>query len=140
MTHHHNDTIQMIAIMLVASLMSTMNVWADKSSDWRLSLNDMYMATLMTGWMLVFMGCVSRSVGQVLTGGCIVASSLYCIRKQVGVTMRQYYSGMIPHHSMAVFVSRKALARSDVTPEDISFLNKVIRDQKDEIELMKARA
>jgi hypothetical protein len=42
----------------------------------RLSLNDMYMATLMTGWMLVFMGCVS-SVGQVPTGGCIVASSLY---------------------------------------------------------------
>jgi hypothetical protein len=31
-----------------------------------------------------------------------------------------------PHHSMAVFVSRKALARSDVTPEDKSFLNKVI--------------
>jgi uncharacterized protein (DUF305 family) len=41
---------------------------------------------------------------------------------------------------MAVFVSRKALARSDTTPEDISFLNKVIRDQKAEIEFMKDRA
>jgi hypothetical protein len=57
----HNDTIQMIAIMLVASL----NV--DECLGRNHPIGDclwtiIYMATLMTGWMLVFMGCLGVSV------------------------------------------------------------------------------
>jgi hypothetical protein len=54
--------------------------------------------------------------------------------------MRQYYySGYDPHHSMAVFVEGN-IGTINVTPEDKSFLNKVIHVIKGEIELMKARA
>jgi uncharacterized protein (DUF305 family) len=53
--------------------------------------------------------------------------------------MRQYYySGYDPHHSMAVFVEGN-IGTINVTPEDKSFLNKVIHVIKGEIELMKAR-
>ena len=39
----------MFFIMLVAGVLSTMNVWADKIDDIRLSLNDLYMILLMNG-------------------------------------------------------------------------------------------
>ena len=35
--------------MILSGLLSTMNVWVDKPDDIRFSINDLYMALLMTG-------------------------------------------------------------------------------------------
>jgi hypothetical protein len=48
------DIISMSIIMLFSGLLSTMNIWVNDISDIRLSLNDLYMIGLMTGWMLLF--------------------------------------------------------------------------------------
>ena len=42
--------------MIIAGLLSTMNIWVDKYQDIRYSMNDVYMILLMAGWMLFFMG------------------------------------------------------------------------------------
>ena len=61
MTSHnsYNHYIVMFIIMIIAGLLSTMNVWIDKYQDIRYSLNDVYMILLMAGWMLFFMGLFS---------------------------------------------------------------------------------
>jgi len=39
---HTHSTIPMFIIMILAGLLSSMNVWVDKLSDIRLHLNDIY--------------------------------------------------------------------------------------------------
>lgn len=129
----------MVAIMFASSMLSTMNVWADKVTDVRLSLNDVYMATLMTGWMVLLTGCASLDVRDVGIGSVLVAASVWCIRKQVGVNVSQYYRGMIPHHSMAVFVSKRALRNPGLSPVDKAFLTGVVAGQREEIAFMRGR-
>ena len=58
------------------------------------------------------------------------------IRTQLFVSESQFIRGMIPHHSMAVFMSKRLLQK----PNGISeFLNGIVQTQKNEIEFMKAR-
>ena len=52
---HTHSTIPIFIIMIIAGLLSSMNVWTDKLRDIRLHLNDIYMAILMTGWMFALM-------------------------------------------------------------------------------------
>lgn len=124
----------MFFIMILSSFCSTMNVWADKVDDWRFSLNDLYMALLMTGWMFFFMGIIYRELHIVGIGGVLITISLLCIRTQFGITERQYKLGMIPHHSMAVHMSKKLLEKeSEIKP----FLTNLIETQEKEIAFMK---
>ena len=51
MNRYHHYYV-MFFIMILAGLLSTMNMWADKIDDVRFSLNDFYMIGLMVGWML----------------------------------------------------------------------------------------
>ena len=54
----HNSMINTYIVMFLTSflsgILSSMNVWVDKIEDIRFSLNDCYMALLMTGWMFLF--------------------------------------------------------------------------------------
>ena len=64
-THNMNGTnhyLVMFIIMIFSGLLSTMNIYADKLSDIRLSLNDLYMTLLMTGWMFAFMGIFYKNI------------------------------------------------------------------------------
>lgn len=124
----------MFFIMIIAGLLSTMNVWVDKISDIRLGLNDLYMILLMTGWMLFFMGIIYKHLYAFLFGFILVIANLYCIRTQCFVSEHQYKLGMIPHHSMAVLMSKKLLKK----PNNIqNFLENLITIQDDEINFMK---
>jgi hypothetical protein len=97
----------MILIMIVSGFLSIMSVWADKTSDIRISLNDIYMVTLMIGWMLIFSGIYHRMKNNIIVGFIITLITFLCIRKQYLVTEKQYIKGMIPHHSMAILMSKK---------------------------------
>ena len=120
--------------MIISGLLSTMNVWVDKISDIRLGLNDLYMILLMSGWMLFFMGIIYKHLYAFLFGLILVITNFYFIRTQLFVSEHQYKLGMIPHHSMAVLMSKKLLKK----PNNIqNFLKNLITIQEDEINFMK---
>lgn len=134
-THHNNhDYTIMFMIMIVSGLLSTMNVWVDKIDDIRFSINDAYMVLLMTGWMFLFMGLVYQQTRIFLLGTILVIVCIWCIRTQFLVTESQYKLGMIPHHSMAVHMSKKLLEKQTGLSQ---FANNIIKTQEDEIKTLK---
>lgn len=139
MKHSHNNyhyTI-MFFIMILSGLLSTMNVWVDKYDDMRLSVNDLYMILLMTGWMFFFMGLVYQEMNVFLIGMSLVAMNMYFIRNQFLISETQYRLGMIPHHSMAIHMSKKLLEKDNNLD---NFLKKLIHTQDNEILLLKKSA
>lgn len=131
-----NHYIQMFVIMIIASLLSTMNVWVSSTSDIRLSLNDLYMALLMTGWMFLFMGVLDKNNFITLFGIILTAGSFYAIRKQLFINQKQYLLGMIPHHSMAILMSKELQKKENNIPK---LLNDIITNQENEIKFMKEK-
>ena len=130
----YNHYIVMFFIMIISGALSTMNVWVDKYSDIRFSLNDVYMIFLMTGWMFLFMGLFYKEVIITIIGLIIVITNFFCIRTQFMISEEQYRLGMIPHHSMAILMSKKLLQKSNnIQP----FLENLINTQEKEIEFMK---
>lgn len=124
----------MFFIMIIAGTLSTMNVWVDKISDIRFSLNDVYMILLMTGWMFFFMGIIYKHLYSLIFGFILVITNIYFIRTQCFVNEEQYKLGMIPHHSMAILMSKKLLKK----PNNIqNFLKNIITTQESEINFMK---
>lgn len=133
-SNHNNHYVVMFFIMVISGLLTTMNVWVDKLDDIRISLNDVYMILLMSGWMLLFMGLVYKSTNAFVVGLALVICNIWCIRTQFLVSENQYKLGMIPHHSMAVHMSKKLLEKeTNIRP----FLNNLIQTQDDEIVFLK---
>jgi hypothetical protein len=133
---NYNHYLVMAIIMLFAGLLSTMNVWANSVSDIRLSLNDFYMIFLMIGWMLLFMSVYNKDYKVSVISVVIVSFSLFAIRKQLFINERQFLLGMIPHHSMAVHMSKKIKNENNDIKE---LLDNIIESQNKEIEFMKNR-
>ena len=136
------EIIIMIVIMFIAGLLSSMNVWVDKISDMRFHLNDVYMSLLMSGWSLVLMGIYYINLNIFLFGIIFTCMMIYCIRNQIFIDERQYIKGMIPHHSMAVLMSKQLLEkdyfREINLSRNIKILAKhIINKQNDEIDFMK---
>jgi hypothetical protein len=119
--------------MIIAGLLTTMNVWVNKYQDIRLSLNDLYMTLLMTGWMFLFMGIYDKKITVFLFGLLLVIINFTFIRTQFMISQSQYILGMVPHHSMAIHMSKKLLQKNNnIQP----FLQKIITNQQDEINYM----
>ena len=130
---HSHYTI-MFFIMILSGLMSTMNVWVDKLDDIRFSINDAYMTLLMTGWMFLFMGLVYKDKKIFVIGLLLIIFNIWAIRTQFMITETQYKLGMIPHHSMAIHMSKKLLEKNNnITP----MLKNIIATQEREIQLFK---
>jgi hypothetical protein len=136
MNHFNNHYTVMFFIMLLSGALSTMNVWADSLDHIYFSLNDVYMIFLMTGWMFLFMGIYygDSKVGSL--GFVLTILSFFAIRTQAFVTENQFLRGMIPHHSMAVFMSKKLQEKQNRIPE---FLEGIVSTQEDEISFMEKR-
>ena len=129
-----NHYVVMFIIMIAAGALSTMNVWAARAEDMRYSLNDVYMILLMSGWMILFMGLYYGDRIPAAIGALIAVASVVAIRNQLFVTQEQYLLGMIPHHSMAVTMSRRLMEKgSQLTP----FVQNIIDTQEKEITAMK---
>jgi hypothetical protein len=120
--------------MILSGLLSTMNVWVDKLDDIRFSINDAYMTLLMTGWMFFFMGLVYHEIRVLFIGLSLIIINIWCIRNQFLINETQYKLGMIPHHSMAVHMSKKLLEKENtISP----FLQHIIKSQEEEILYLK---
>lgn len=121
--------------MVLSGLLSTMNVWVDNYTDIRFSINDTYMILLMSGWMFLFMGIFDRQLNIFMIGLLLVVTNIWCIRNQFMVTESQYKLGMIPHHSMAVHMSKKLSEKQNNIQH---FLRNLIDTQAKEIVFMKS--
>lgn len=132
---NEHNVMFMVICMFFAGYASTMNNWIDKIDDFRFSLNDFYMTGLMTGWMLFFMGLFTLNIHKAI-GGLMVAVVFFgLIRTQLFVTEIQFLKGMIPHHSMAVMMSK----RLEKKPNSIQhLLDQIIQTQQKEIIIMKS--
>ena len=129
--------IYMIISMILAGLLSAMYIWVDKINDISISLNDVYMIILMTGWMLLFMSIFKIGDSGIL-GIILIIIGLFFIRSQKGITEKQYYKGMIPHHSMAIHMTKKLLKnRENISNDKMQFFKNIIITQEKEIEQMK---
>ena len=129
-----NHYVIMFFIMVLSGLLSTMNVWVDKVDDIRFSINYAYMTLLMTGWMFLFMGLIYKEVSVFFVGLSLIILNIWCIRKQFLVTETQYKLGMIPHHSMAVHMSKKLLEKKNIASP---FVENIIKTQENEILILK---
>ena len=88
----------------------------------------------MTGWMFLFMGLYYRDLIIIFIGLLLVLTNIWLIRTQFMVTSRQYLLGMIPHHSMAIHMSKKLIQNQ---PMIHSFASSIITTQEKEIDSMK---
>jgi hypothetical protein len=128
MNHSHYTV--MFFIMILSGLLSTMNIWVDKIDHMRFSINDIYMILLMTGWMFLFMGLIYKETKIFFIGLSLIIFNIWCIRTQFLITEAQYKLGMIPHHSMAIHMSKKLLEKqNNISP----LLQHIIKEQEKEI-------
>ena len=129
-----NHYIIMFFIMVLSGILSTMNVWVDKVDDIRFSINDAYMTLLMTGWMFLFMGLIYKEISVFFIGLSLIIFNIWCIRNQFLITERQYKLSMIPHHSMAIYMSKKLLEKENNISQ---FVKDIIKTQENEILILK---
>jgi hypothetical protein len=120
--------------MLAAGALSTMNLAVDSWTDIRWSLNDLYMILTMAGWMLVFMAALNQDWWIMGISIILVAASIWAIRVQLLISTDQYVLGMIPHHSMAVHMSRQLVNSPGPLKE---FALQIMKNQESEIAFMK---
>jgi hypothetical protein len=131
---NNNHYIIMFFIMILSGLLSTMNVWVDKLDDIRLSINDVYMTLLMAGWMFLFMGLIYQEIRVFFIGLSLVIINVWFIRNQIFITETQYKLGMIPHHSMAIHMSKKILEKDNNIEQ---LVKNIINMQEHEILVLK---
>ena len=131
---HYNHYIVMFFIMILAGLLSTMNTYTNKLDDIRFSLNDLYMIFQMTGLMLLFMGIYYSEMYVIIFGALLSTLSFILIRNQYFIDETQYLLGMIPHHSMAVLMSKRLLEKKNNIKD---FLENIVNTQFNEINFMK---
>ena len=127
---------KMVIIMLIAGLLSTMNIYAVNISHIKLHLNDFYMVGLMISWTMIltlFLDFNNYIIIIITIISLFVI--LYAIRTQLFVSDRQFLNGMIPHHSMAILMSKNIL-RKTKDERIIKLAQNIIKTQNQEIELM----
>ena len=134
-----NHIIIMFIIMIVASVITGMNMWVNSYNDVRIHLNDVYMGISMTGWMLFLMGLIYSMENYIWVGIVTIGISAYLIRKQTFIGAREYIDSMIPHHSMAILMSKQLKEKGPIQNKQLDQLvNNIIQTQQEEINLMKS--
>lgn len=129
----------MIIMSMAAALLSTMNIWTATPGHMRLHLNDIYMALLMTGWMIFFDSLYHynhyQNIFIPIISFCFILFVIYLIRKQTFINDRQFIKGMIPHHSMAILMAEKIKEKTK-DKKIMELADNIIQSQNKEIALM----
>ncbi len=135
-----NESIIVMSIcMILAGTISGMNSFVNNSNDVRLNINDFYMSLMMIGIMFILMSIYYKSMKLFIFGTIVSIFTFILLRNQIFVNEYNYITSMIPHHSMAIMMSKKLLNKINVPiSEDIELLAKnIIDSQEKEIEIMK---
>lgn len=116
-----------------------MYVMVYKFTDVYPSLNQLYMAGIMTTSMLVlemvFMGSMYKNRNIILGISMAITVFLFIlIRNQTGINNKQFLKSMISHHSGAILMCKNAPIND---PEIEQLCQKIIPAQQSEIDQMK---
>lgn len=138
---HYRRFAWMVALMFVA-MYALMYAMVDRFANVYNSVNQLYMALLMTAAMVVIELVVmasmypSKRINAILLGisAVVLAGAWFGIREQAAVDDRQFLRSMIPHHAGAILMCEEASIRD----ERVQVLCAQIRSsQEREIALMK---
>ena len=127
----------MFLSMLVLQLFVMPLVMIDNTSDFRVSLNQIYGAVFMASAMILI-----ESIYTPMPAGIwfllitLAAASYIGIRKQLFINDREYLKDMIPHHSMAVLTSRQRMEKGQDSTV-LAIAEGILRSQQSEITTMK---
>jgi uncharacterized protein (DUF305 family) len=113
----------------------------DDSSHYHTSLTRIYMALLMVAPMAVVMMLMmgkmypnrKTNLGIMVAGTLVFIISLVALRTQTPISDVQYMKAMIPHHSSAIMVSKRANIKD---PEVKKLSEQIIKSQEEEITQM----
>jgi hypothetical protein len=136
MTGELKPHIMMFFGMFLISLMMT-PIMINSLADYRISLNQLYMASFM-GFAMVLLEATMHpmpAIAWLITIAGLVVS-IIAYRNQWLVGDREYIADMIPHHSMAVLISRQRLERSS-NRRIKQLAETILNAQTKEITLMK---
>lgn len=132
----NESMIVMALCMILAGFFSGMNAFVNDISDVRFNLNDFYMSVMMIGGMFFFMSIYYKSIKLALVGIGVILIALLLIRKQLFINTERFIQSMIPHHSMAIMMSKRFLEKKK-SREIGDLAQNIISTQKDEIQFMK---
>ena len=138
---HYRKFFLMLAVSFVVMHL-TMYLNTEKVDHLYLSTNRLYMTTLMITVMAVVMLLFMRSMYQdqrtnmFIIGGSVAlfVAALFCVRHQVFIDDKRFMQSMIPHHSIAILVSKNADLKD---PEVKKLAQDIIKAQEREIAQMK---
>ena len=113
----------------------------DNSSHYHTSLTRIYMALLMVAPMAVVMMLMmgkmypnkKTNMGIMVAGTLVFIIALVALRTQMPISDVQYMKAMIPHHSSAIMVSKRANIKD---PEVKKLSQQIIKSQEEEIAQM----
>ena len=144
MKENHYKHFVVMAALSSAAMYILMYAMVDAFGNVFNSVNQVYMAGLMTAPMVVIELLVMREMYQdkrrnaLILGGAVVAGVVLFafIRWQTGVTDRQFLRSMIPHHAGAILMCEQASIQD---PEIKALCGNIIKGQQTEIDQMKAK-
>lgn len=90
-------------------------------------------AVLMAGSMIVVEGMMWIDLRLIFVGLLISFLGYRALRSQLFVTPKDFLSGMIEHHGMAIVMSEKLLQRTNVPKKVENLANRILRVQESEI-------
>jgi uncharacterized protein (DUF305 family) len=141
--HHYGRLFAMLALSFV-SMYVLMYSMVDTFDNVFASVNQLYMAGLMTAPMAAIELTLMRGMypdkrrnALILAGSVLVGVALFVfIRQQTGVSDRQFLRSMIPHHAGAILMCNE----SRLTDREIQALCKeIVSGQRAEIAQMRAK-
>jgi uncharacterized protein (DUF305 family) len=143
MQGHYGRFLVMVGLHLVAMYV-LMYAMVDAFDNVFNSMNQLYMAALMTGSMiLIEIPLMSgmyknRTLNAAILGAGIVAlaGSFLMIRQQTAIGDRQFLRSMIPHHAGAVLMCEAASLQD---AEIRKLCEEIVANQREEIAIMKRK-
>lgn len=134
----------LMAALHFAAMYALMYAMVDRFAYAVPNLNQAYMAALMTSPMLIIelllMGSMYPqkrwNLGLLAIATVVLAGSFLFIRQQTAIGDREFLRSMIPHHSGAILMCRKADLKD---PEIRQLCGEIIKGQQSEIDWMRAR-
>ena len=144
MGEHPYRRLLAMAVLSLLSMYMLMYAMVDVIGNVYPSLNQFYMAALMTAPMVVIelalMGAMygNRKWNAVILAASVAAGliAFALIRQQVGISDREFLRSMIPHHAGAILMCNQA----DLEDAQVQELCRgIVAGQQSEIDLMKAK-
>jgi hypothetical protein len=144
MEESHYKKLAIMAVLSFISMYILMYSMVNKFENVVLNINQFYMAGLMASPMifievlLMNMMYKDKKLNTIIIITSVVAlvGFFFAIRKQAGVSDKQFLKSMIPHHSGAILMCEQADIKD---PEVKKLCEAIISSQRDEIAQMKAK-